>query len=225
MRRCATAFVVTLLATACGDVVTSEPEGLVEATSSIAPGTTGVDTDADADAPAADLPLGYELVEVESAGLAFAAPADWESIDPDRVLGTGTAAAEEIADRLGISVEQLQSTVNVAMDVMVIEPFGLVFSDNINLITIELDEVPPVAFIERDLESFGAIIVGTKDVSGPGASGVQVDYELTIGGGTVEGSSVALLINGLVRNFTVSTDDRADTEELAVALIESARAL
>ena len=47
MRRCATAFVVTLLATACGDVVTSEPEGLVEATSSIAPDTAGVDTDAE----------------------------------------------------------------------------------------------------------------------------------------------------------------------------------
>ena len=81
----------------------------------------------------ATVPAGYATVTAPTAGITFAAPADWQVISASEIQ-TDESKLEEVANAAGVSADALKAAMSTA-DIYILDQSGIQdFSNNINVL-------------------------------------------------------------------------------------------
>ena len=172
--------------------------------------------------PAA-VPAGYASVSAPTAGVTFAAPADWLVVSASEVQAD-ESKLEDLAAQLNMSADSLR-TIMSPVDIYVLDQSGTQdFSNNINV----LSQTYSSATVTED-----AITAGIKSI---GATPEQFSTESTtkgeariltytwdMDGHTLKGAAMYIPVaDGKYASVTVTTLDAALTEQIADTIIATA---
>lgn len=171
-------------------------------------------------APPADPPAGYVSVSAPTAGITFAAPADWQVISASE-LQTDESKLEEVANNAHTSVEALKAAMSTA-DIYILDQSGTQdFSNNINV----LSRTYSSATVTEDAMTTGAKSIGAtpglfSTRSTTNGDAYVLTYTWNLGGQTLEGAAMYVPnADGKYVSVTVTTLDAALTEQVANTII------
>ena len=172
--------------------------------------------------PAA-VPAGYASVSAPTAGVTFAAPADWLVVSASEVQAD-ESKLEDLAAQLNMSADSLR-TIMSPVDIYVLDQSGTQdFSNNINV----LSQTYSSATVTED-----AITAGIKSIGAtPGQFSTEsttngeariLTYTWDMDGHTLKGAAMYIPVaDGKYASVTVTTLDAALTEQIADTIIATA---
>ena len=172
--------------------------------------------------PAA-VPAGYASVNAPTAGVTFAAPADWLVVSASEVQAD-ESKLEDLAAQLNMSADSLR-TIMSPVDIYVLDQSGTQdFSNNINV----LSQTYSSATVTED-----AITAGIKSIGAtPGQFSTEsttngeariLTYTWDMDGHTLKGAAMYIPVaDGKYASVTVTTLDAALTEQIADTIIATA---
>jgi hypothetical protein len=162
---------------------------------------------------------------VESNGFTFEVPRGWLELDAGEITDGAADRPEikELADRLGISPEQLVSTM-AQVDLFLFSDEGgrAGTVDNLNVIG------GPVAQLNESQLQLGLLTAGaehleTLHVSSAVGDVLRVSYDLTLGARTVHAVAVALQHDDSGAVVTITAHDTATAQELATLVVDTVK--
>ena len=158
--------------------------------------------------------------EVSALGLAFDVPEGWETLDPDDAEIPEEEAAD-LAEGLNLTPEQFDQTVR-GVDLFVVDGDGPQdgFLSNINVLG-QPGALPPDDQLEQQFGAIGAEVVDISREDTDAGEVVAVQYSLGMQDNTVEGVSYLLAQDQEVVTVTVSTPDRAQSDEIGEGILAS----
>ncbi len=172
----------------------------------------------------ATVPAGYASVTAPTAGITFAAPADWQVISASEIQ-TDESKLEEVANAAGVSADALKAAMSTA-DIYILDQSGTQdFSNNINVLS---QTYPANTTVTED-----ALAAGVKSIGAtPGRFSTEstangdahvLTYTWDLGGQTLEGAAMYIPnADGKYVSVTVTTLDAALTERIADTIIATA---
>ena len=172
----------------------------------------------------ATVPAGYASVTAPTAGITFAAPADWQVISASEIQ-TDESKLEEVANAAGVSADALKAAMSTA-DIYILDQSGTQdFSNNINVLS---QTYPANTTVTED-----ALAAGVKSIGAtPGRFSTEstangdahvLTYTWDLGGQTLEGAAMYIPnADGKYVSITVTTLDAALTERIADTIIATA---
>ena len=172
----------------------------------------------------ATVPAGYATVTAPTAGITFAAPADWQVISASEIQ-TDESKLEEVANAAGVSADALKAAMSTA-DIYILDQSGTQdFSNNINVLS---QTYPANTTVTED-----ALAAGVKSIGAtPGRFSTEstangdahvLTYTWNLGGQTLEGAAMYIPnTDGKYVSVTVTTLDAALTERIADTIIATA---
>ena len=172
----------------------------------------------------ATVPAGYATVTAPTAGITFAAPADWQVISASEIQ-TDESKLEEVANAAGVSADALKAAMSTA-DIYILDQSGTQdFSNNINVLS---QTYPANTTVTED-----ALAAGVKSIGAtPGRFSTEstangdahvLTYTWDLGGQTLEGAAMYIPnTDGKYVSVTVTTLDAALTERIADTIIATA---
>ena len=139
----------------------------------------------------ATVPAGYASVTAPTAGITFAAPADWQVISASEIQ-TDESKLEEVANAAGVSADALKAAMSTA-DIYILDQSGTQdFSNNINVLS---QTYPANTTVTED-----ALAAGVKSIGAtPGRFSTEstangdahvLTYTWDLGGQTLEGAAM-----------------------------------
>ncbi len=155
--------------------------------------------------------------KVSAAGIAFEAPEGWESLDPDDADIPAKQQAE-LAKGLGLTPEQFQQTIQ-GLDLFLVDGGGPQdgFLSNINVLA-QQGALPDDGALETQLTTIGAEVLDVSHTETGAGDAAVVAYSLTVADRTIEGVSYLIDLGDELVTVTVSTPDRAQTDEIAATI-------
>lgn len=158
--------------------------------------------------------------QVSALGVGFVPPEGWEELAAEDA-NIPEAEAEELAGGLGLTPEQFQQTVQ-SVDLFVVDGEGPQdgFLSNINVLG-QTGEMPPEDQLEQQFAGIGAEDVAVSTQDSEVGEITAVEYSLAVQANTVEGVSYLFSRDGEVVTITVSTPDRAQTEEIGTQILDT----
>lgn len=173
--------------------------------------------------PAA-VPAGYASVSAPTAGVTFAAPADWLVVSASEVQAD-ESKLEDLAAQLNMSADSLR-TIMSPVDIYVLDQSGTQdFSNNINVLS---QTYPANTTVTED-----ALAAGVKSIGAtPGQFSTEsttngeariLTYTWDMDGHTLKGAAMYIPVaDGKYASVTVTTLDAALTEQIADTIIATA---
>jgi hypothetical protein len=157
---------------------------------------------------------------VTALGISFEAPAGWESLDPDEA-DIPDAEADDLAEGLGLTTEQFEQTIR-NVDLFLVDGDGPEdgFLDNINVIG-QTGTLPGDAELESQFAAIGADVIEVTHEDTPVGEAAVVEYSLDVGDRTIEGVSYLVTRAGDVVTVTVSTPDRAESDDISATILDT----
>ena len=172
--------------------------------------------------PAA-LPAGYASVSAPTAGVTFAAPADWLVVSASEVQAD-ESKLEDLAAQLNMSADSLR-TIMSPVDIYVLDQSGTQdFSNNINV----LSQTYSSATVTEDaitagIKSIGATPEQFSTESTTNGEARILTYTWDMDGHTLKGAAMYIPVaDGKYASVTVTTLDAALTEQIADTIIATA---
>ena len=172
--------------------------------------------------PAA-VPAGYASVSAPTAGITFAAPADWKVIKASEIQ-TDEAKLEEVANEAGVSADTLKTAMSTA-DIYILDQSGTQdFSNNINV----LSRTYSSATVTEDamttgIKSIGATPGQFSTESTANGDARVLTYTWDLGGHTLQGAAMYVPnAKGEYVSITITTLDSALTDQIAAKIITTA---
>ncbi len=155
--------------------------------------------------------------KVSAAGIAFEAPKGWESLDPDDADIPAKQQAE-LAKGLGLTPEQFQQTIQ-GLDLFLVDGAGPQdgFLSNINVLA-QQGALPDDGALETQLTTIGAEVLDVSHTETGAGDAAVVAYSLSVADRTIEGVSYLIDLGDELVTVTVSTPDRAQTDEIAATI-------
>jgi hypothetical protein len=189
----------------------SEPSGGSESSSE---GSEGADDSAESEGS------GAAEGQVSALGIGFVPPEGWEELAAEDA-NIPDAEAEELAGGLGLTPEQFQQTVQ-SVDLFVVDGEGPQdgFLSNINVLG-QTGALPPQDQLEQQFAGIGAQEVAVSTEDSEVGEITAVEYSLAVQDNTVEGVSYLFARDDEVVTITVSTPDRAQTEEIGAQILDT----
>lgn len=165
----------------------------------------------------ASIPSDARVIEVEELGVRFAAPAGWETVDPDELDDDpANTVLDELAERAGVTPDELAASIEEGVELYVFsdEPDDS-YTANINILAAPADAVPSDAELTADFEALGANNVEIeRSTTSAGAEAVSARYTVRLGDLRVRGVSVFTETDDGVVNITASTTNRREANDL-----------
>ena len=172
--------------------------------------------------PAA-VPAGYASVSAPTAGVTFAAPADWLVVSASEVQAD-ESKLEDLAAQLNMSADSLR-TIMSPVDIYVLDQSGTQdFSNNINV----LSQTYSSATVTEDamttgIKSIGATPGQFSTESTANGDARVLTYTWDLGGQTLQGAAMYVPnTEGKYASVTVTTLDAALTGQIADTIIATA---
>ena len=172
--------------------------------------------------PAA-VPAGYASVSAPTAGVTFAAPADWLVVSASEVQAD-ESKLEDLAAQLNMSADSLR-TIMSPVDIYVLDQSGTQdFSNNINV----LSQTYSSATVTEDaitagIKSIGATPEQFSTESTTNGEARILTYTWDMDGHTLKGAAMYIPVaDGKYASVTVTTLDAALTEQIADTIIATA---
>ena len=172
--------------------------------------------------PAA-VPAGYASVSAPTAGVTFAAPADWLVVSASEVQAD-ESKLEDLAAQLNMSADSLR-TIMSPVDIYVLDQSGTQdFSNNINV----LSQTYSSATVTEDaitagIKSIGATPEQFSTESTTNGEARILTYTWDMDGHTLKGAAMYIPVaDGQYASVTVTTLDAALTEQIADTIIATA---
>ena len=158
--------------------------------------------------------------QVSALGIGFVPPEGWEELAAEDA-NLPDAEAEELAGGLGLTPEQFQQTVQ-SVDLFVVDGEGPQddFLSNINVLG-QTGALPPEDQLEQQFAGIGAQEVAVSTEDSEVGEITAVEYSLAVQSNTVEGVSYLFARDDEVVTITVSTPDRAQTEEIGAQILDT----
>ena len=174
-------------------------------------------------APPADPPAGYVSVSAPTAGVTFAAPADWLVVSASEVQAD-ESKLEDLAAQLNMSADSLR-TIMSPVDIYVLDQSGTQdFSNNINV----LSQTYSSATVTEDtitagIKSIGATPEQFSTESTTNGEARILTYTWDMDGHTLKGAAMYIPVaDGKYASVTVTTLDAALTGQIADTIIATA---
>ena len=168
-------------------------------------------------------PAGYASVSAPTAGITFAAPADWLVVSASEVQAD-ESKLEDLAAQLNMSADSLR-TIMAPVDIYVLDQSGTQdFSNNINVLsqTYSSTTVTEDA-ITAGIKSLGATPEQFSTESTTNGDAYVLTYTWDMGGHTLKGAAMYVPVaDGKYASVTVTTLDAALTEQIADTIIATA---
>ena len=172
----------------------------------------------------ATVPAGYATVTAPTAGITFAAPADWQVISASEIQ-TDESKLEEVANAAGVSADALKAAMSTA-DIYILDQSGTQdFSNNINVLS---QTYPANTTVTEDALAAGVKSIGAtpgqfSTESTANGDAYVLTYTWDLGGQTLEGAAMYIPnADGKYVSVTVTTLDAALTERIADTIIATA---
>ena len=172
----------------------------------------------------ATVPAGYASVTAPTAGITFAAPADWQVISASEIQ-TDESKLEEVANAAGVSADALKAAMSTA-DIYILDQSGTQdFSNNINVLS---QTYPANTTVTEDALAAGVKSIGAtpgqfSTESTANGDAYVLTYTWDLGGQTLEGAAMYIPnTDGKYVSVTVTTLDAALTERIADTIIATA---
>lgn len=167
---------------------------------------------------------GSDADTVSAAGLTFAKPDGFKVLDPDKLADETSESDEldEAAKDLGMTADQLQAMVG-QLDLYLIDQGGSEdgFSANINVIGQPGVDDLSEEDIQAQLEAVGAELTDVTTETTDAGDAVVATYTLSAGGRTVEGAGIMAPTEDGSAVVTVSSSDRATTDDLVEGILDT----
>ena len=171
----------------------------------------------------ATVPAGYATVTAPTAGITFAAPADWQVISASEIQ-TDESKLEEVANAAGVSADALKAAMSTA-DIYILDQSGTQdFSNNINVLSRTYSSVTVTEnAMTTGVKSIGATPGRFSTESTANGDAHVLTYTWDLGGQTLEGAAMYIPnTDGKYVSITVTTLDAALTERIADTIIATA---
>ena len=171
----------------------------------------------------ATVPAGYASVTAPTAGITFAAPADWQVISASEIQ-TDESKLEEIANAAGVSADALKTAMSTA-DIYILDQSGTQdFSNNINVLSRTYSSATVTEnAMTTGVKSIGATPGRFSTESTANGDTYVLTYTWDLGGQTLEGAAMYIPnADGKYVSITVTTLDSALTEQIAAKIITTA---
>ena len=172
--------------------------------------------------PAA-VPAGYASVSAPTAGVTFAAPADWLVVSASEVQAD-ESKLEDLAAQLNMSADSLR-TIMSPVDIYVLDQSGTQdFSNNINVLSQTYSSATVTEdAITADIKSIGATPEQFSTESTTNGEARILTYTWDMDGHTLKGAAMYIPVaDGKYASVTVTTLDAALTEQIADTIIATA---
>ena len=171
----------------------------------------------------ATVPAGYATVTAPTAGITFAAPADWQVISASEIQ-TDESKLEEVANAAGVSADALKAAMSTA-DIYILDQSGTQdFSNNINVLSRTYSSATVTEnAMTTGVKSIGATPGRFSTESTANGDAYVLTYTWEMGGQTLEGAVMYIPnTDGKYVSVTVTTLDAALTERIADTIIATA---
>ena len=171
----------------------------------------------------ATVPAGYATVTAPTAGITFAAPADWQVISASEIQ-TDESKLEEVANAAGVSADALKAAMSTA-DIYILDQAGTQdFSNNINVLSRTYSSATVTEnAMTTGVKSIGATPGRFSTESTANGDAHVLTYTWNLGGQTLEGAAMYIPnTDGKYVSVTVTTLDAALTERIADTIIATA---
>ncbi len=157
---------------------------------------------------------------VSALGISFEAPGGWDSLDPDEA-DIPDAEADDLAEGLGLTREQFEQRIR-DVDLFLVDGAGPEqgFLSNINVLG-QTGALPDDAELESQFAAIGAEVLEVTHEDTPVGDAAIVRYSLSVGDRTIEGVSYLLTRDEEVVTVTVSTRDRAETDDISATILDT----
>ena len=173
----------------------------------------------------ATVPAGYATVTAPTAGITFAAPADWQVISASEIQ-TDESKLEEVANAAGVSADALKAAMSTA-DIYILDQAGAQqgVPNNINVLS---QTYPANTTVTEDALAAGVKSIGAtpgrfSTESTANGDAYVLTYTWEMGGQTLEGAVMYIPnTDGKYVSVTVTTLDSALTEQIAAKIIATA---
>ena len=192
-------------------------------TDSPAPPSPSASPTASARPAPATVPAGYASVTAPTAGITFAAPADWQVISASEIQ-TDESKLEEVANAAGVSADALKAAMSTA-DIYILDQSGTQdFSNNINVLSRTYSSATVTEnAMTTGVKSIGATPGRFSTESTANGDAHVLTYTWDLGGQTLEGAAMYIPnADGKYVSVTVTTLDAALTERIADTIIATA---
>ena len=192
-------------------------------TDSPAPPSPSASPTASARPAPATVPAGYATVTAPTAGITFAAPADWQVISASEIQ-TDESKLEEVANAAGVSADALKAAMSTA-DIYILDQSGTQdFSNNINVLSRTYSSATVTEnAMTTGVKSIGATPGRFSTESTANGDAYVLTYTWEMGGQTLEGAVMYIPnTDGKYVSVTVTTLDSALTEQIAAKIIATA---
>ena len=173
--------------------------------------------------PAA-VPAGYASVSAPTAGVTFAAPADWLVVSASEVQAD-ESKLEDLAAQLNMSADSLR-TIMSPVDIYVLDQSGTQdFSNNINVLS---QTYPANTTVTEDALAAGVKSIGAtpgqfSTESTTNGDAYVLTYTWDMGGQTLEGAAMYIPnADGKYVSITITTLDTALTGQIVSKIIATA---
>jgi hypothetical protein len=159
---------------------------------------------------------GGKLVQLDKYGVSYRVPAGWTSIDGKQLLKPDNPVLKEVAGRMGVSVDQLLSTIGSNLQAYAITDQGAVngFLDNVDGGGYPIGGLTE-AQLEVQLAAIGA--KPGKVVHSHTAAGelMRLPYVWTTNGVTIHGVALVIDLGDATAQVTVSAHDEQTATSIA----------
>jgi hypothetical protein len=180
----------------------------------------------DAAAPgAADVPVGYALIEGD--GVSIAAPDDWQALDPEAFGMTPDELEAAFPDAPRELLEQATGAFEEGAKLFAFDVDDD-FSSNVNIASFP-GEVP-LSLLEdqaiAQLEALGGALVSSDSVTVPAGEALRIEYTLAVAapdGSSIRASGVQFYVVADGRTHVITVTTAEDVGELADAMIDTFR--
>ena len=137
----------------------------------------------------ATVPAGYASVTAPTAGITFAAPADWQVISASEIQ-TDESKLEEVANAAGVSADALKAAMSTA-DIYILDQSGIQdFSNNINVLSRTYSSATVTEnAMTTGVKSIGATPGRFSTESTANGDAHVLTYTWDLGGQTLEGAA------------------------------------
>ncbi|MGH3347184.1 MAG: hypothetical protein ACRDO4_09380 [Nocardioides sp.] len=181
---------------------------------------TGCGSDEESPEPGNEGDRNSDANEVSAAGVSFEAPPGWESLDPDDADLPENEAAD-LAEGLGLTPEQFEQAIS-SVDLFLVDGDGPQdgFLANINVLA-QQGAMPDDGALESQFAAIGAEVTDVSHADTGAGDAAVVEYTLAVADRTIEGVSYLVDVGDEVVTVTVSTPDRAETDEIAGTIGDS----
>lgn len=211
------AVVGALTLTACGGnavKATSSPTASRSTTTS-SPSSTPSPSSASADGKT-------QVVKVEKYGISFEIPKDWITLDAKKILSKDNPGLKDLAKRMGMSVERLNSTLAAGMEVYAVTNTGAVggYLDNVNVTGQRGTDLNDDQ-MKLQFAALGAKLGPFEHSSSPAGDVTRVPFTLPVAGRTAYGVSVVVFTDDSTVNITAGAHSASVAKALADQIEES----